>query len=110
MAELDAHEGPVYFADEDALYFTSVPRPGADRSPSVQIKRLPLSELDRVLGGHSMSAQLQPGMTVPDFELPDENGDMHRLSELQRSTWATGSSAAPPPTSCGRTSKTSSAE
>jgi len=22
-------------------------------------------------------------MTLPDFELPDENGDMHRLSELQ---------------------------
>jgi len=39
LAELDAHEGPVYFADEDALYFTSVPRPGPDRTPSVQIKR-----------------------------------------------------------------------
>ena len=48
LAEVDAHEGPVYFADEDALYFTSVPRPGPDRSPSVQIKRLPLSEPDRV--------------------------------------------------------------
>ena len=30
-----------------------------------------------------MSAKLQPGMTLPDFELPDENGDLHRLSELQ---------------------------
>jgi peroxiredoxin len=30
-----------------------------------------------------MSEKLQPGMTLPDFELPDENGDMHRLSELQ---------------------------
>ena len=30
-----------------------------------------------------MSEKLQQGMTLPDFELPDENGDMHRLSELQ---------------------------
>jgi gluconolactonase len=44
LAEVDAHEGPVYFADEDALYFTTLPRPGVDRSPSVQIKRLPLDE------------------------------------------------------------------
>jgi peroxiredoxin len=30
-----------------------------------------------------MSKNLEPGMTLPDFELPDENGDMHRLSDLQ---------------------------
>jgi gluconolactonase len=42
LAEVDAHEGPVYFADENALYFTTLPRPGVDRSPSVQIKRLSL--------------------------------------------------------------------
>jgi peroxiredoxin len=30
-----------------------------------------------------MSKGLEPGTTLPDFELPDENGDMHRLSELQ---------------------------
>jgi peroxiredoxin len=30
-----------------------------------------------------MADKLQPGMTLPDFELPDENGVMHRLSELQ---------------------------
>jgi gluconolactonase len=34
--EVDAHEGPVYVAEEDALYFTSVPR------PQVDIKRLSL--------------------------------------------------------------------
>jgi gluconolactonase len=39
---VDAHEGPVYFADENALYFTTFPRPTVDRSPSVQIKRLSL--------------------------------------------------------------------
>jgi peroxiredoxin len=30
-----------------------------------------------------MSKGLTPGDTVPDFTLPDENGDMHSLSELQ---------------------------
>ena len=48
LTEVDAHEGPVYFADENALYFTTLPRPSADRSPSVQIKRLPLEDPDDV--------------------------------------------------------------
>jgi peroxiredoxin len=30
-----------------------------------------------------MSRHLEPGSTVPDIELPDENGVLHRLSELQ---------------------------
>jgi peroxiredoxin len=30
-----------------------------------------------------MSKNLEPGTTIPDFELPDENGELHRLSELQ---------------------------
>ena len=30
-----------------------------------------------------MATKLKPGMTVPDFELPDENGELHKLSELQ---------------------------
>ena len=44
LAEVDAHEGPVYFADENALYFTTSPRAGVDRTPLVQIKRLALEE------------------------------------------------------------------
>jgi gluconolactonase len=44
LAEVDAHEGPAYFADENALYFTTLPRPGADHSASIQIKRLPLDD------------------------------------------------------------------
>jgi gluconolactonase len=36
VAHVDAHEGPVYAADEEALYFTTVPR------PEVDIKRLDL--------------------------------------------------------------------
>ena len=35
----DAHEGPVYVAGEDALYFTTVPRP-RDGGPVVDIRRL----------------------------------------------------------------------
>jgi peroxiredoxin len=30
-----------------------------------------------------MSQGLHPGATIPDFELPDENGTLHRLSALQ---------------------------
>jgi peroxiredoxin len=30
-----------------------------------------------------MSKGLEPRQTIPDFELPDENGEMHKLSELQ---------------------------
>ena len=30
-----------------------------------------------------MSRNLDIGSTIPDFELPDENGDLHALSELQ---------------------------
>jgi gluconolactonase len=38
----DAHEGPVYVAAEDALYFTTVPRPGP-AGPVVAIRRLDLA-------------------------------------------------------------------
>jgi sugar lactone lactonase YvrE len=41
LVDADAHEGPVYVSGEDALYFTSVPRPG----PRVDIKRLDLGSL-----------------------------------------------------------------
>ena len=44
LVDVDAHEGPVYVPGEDALYFTSVPRPG----PRVDIKRLDL-------GSHTVS-------------------------------------------------------
>ena len=30
-----------------------------------------------------MSKNLGPGTSIPDFELRDENGDLHRLSDLQ---------------------------
>jgi gluconolactonase len=49
LAATDAHEGPVYVAAEDALYFTTLPGPPRQR-PLVAIKRLALdgttAELD----------------------------------------------------------------
>jgi gluconolactonase len=41
VLDVDAHEGPVYAAEQNALYFTTVPRPG----PLVDIKRLSLESL-----------------------------------------------------------------
>jgi gluconolactonase len=45
VLETDAHEGPVYVPQEDALYFTTLPRPGsvpAPGTPRVAIKRIAL--------------------------------------------------------------------
>jgi gluconolactonase len=71
LAEVDAHEGPVYFPDENALYFTTVPRPGVDRSRAVQIKRLPLEDPDDVCvivaeadGANGMTADLDGELIV----------------------------------------------
>src|SRR5215469_13080071 len=46
VVEIDAHEGPVYVREEDALYFTTLPRPTnipLPRSRSVAIKLLALN-------------------------------------------------------------------
>jgi sugar lactone lactonase YvrE len=48
VAETDAHEGPVYVAGEDALYFTTLPRAGSTPAPGTPraiIKRLALTGL-----------------------------------------------------------------
>jgi gluconolactonase len=45
VVETNAHEGPVYVPDEDALYFTTLPAPRsvpAPGSPQVKVKRLAL--------------------------------------------------------------------
>jgi len=42
VVDTDAHEGPVYVAVEDALYFTTLPRGRESGSPEVDIKRLAL--------------------------------------------------------------------
>jgi gluconolactonase len=47
VAETDAHEGPVYIPGHDALYFTTLPRPGRipPGTPQAAIKRLALNGL-----------------------------------------------------------------
>jgi gluconolactonase len=62
VAEVDAHEGPVYVAEEDALYFTSVPRPHVD------IRRLDLRT--RQVSVLRADANKANGMTLaPDGRL-----------------------------------------
>jgi gluconolactonase len=90
IAEVDAHEGPVYFADEDALYFTTLPRPGADRSPQVQIKRIALEDPDDVSvcvpdanGANGMAADLEGRLVVCE---QGSRWQPARLSRLDRAT------------------------
>jgi gluconolactonase len=91
MASVDAHEGPVYFADEDALYFTTLPRPGVDRSPSVQIKRLLLDQPDEVRavvadanGANGMASDLDGRLIVC------EQGTRWKPARISRLDRATG--------------------
>jgi gluconolactonase len=56
IVETDAHEGPVYAADEDALYFTTV------RRESVAIKRLSLT--DGSISVVREDANMANGMTL----------------------------------------------
>jgi gluconolactonase len=91
IAAVDAHEGPVYFPDEDALYFTTLPRPGADRSPSVQIQRLALEERRPAVSVLVAEANAANGM-APDHEgrlVVCEQGSRSepaRISRLDRTT------------------------
>jgi gluconolactonase len=83
-AEVDAHEGPVYVADENALYFTTLPR-----DHRVAIKRLSLSTgaIDVVRG----EANMANGMTLaPDGRLIVCEQGTHvtpaRITAVDRST------------------------
>jgi gluconolactonase len=90
LAEVDAHEGPVYFADEDALYFTSLPKPGVDGSPSVQIKRLALEDPGEISvfvaegnGANGMTADREGRLVVCEQGSPHEAA---RISRIDRTT------------------------
>jgi gluconolactonase len=99
VADIDAHEGPVYAPDEDALYFTTAPRPDAVRGhrfPEVAIKRLildddrfPLNgEREAIVRAQSNAAN---GMTlgVDGFLLACEQGtwsEPGRISRVNRTT------------------------
>ena len=87
----DAHEGPVYVAGEDALYFTTVPRPGP-AGPRVDIRRLALDGAS--LTTVRKDANAANGMTLaPDGRLlVCEQGATSRLAGLtlvDRETGAT---------------------
>ena len=73
----DAHEGPVYVADEHALYFTTVPGPGP-AGPVVAIRRLHLGT--RRLATVRADANAANGMALaPDGRLlVCEQGSMSR--------------------------------
>jgi gluconolactonase len=82
----DAHEGPVYVAAENALYFTTLPKPG----PLVSIKRLALDGLDvSVVRRHANSAN---GMTldVAGRLIVCEQGTLSEPARISRVDPATG--------------------
>jgi gluconolactonase len=85
----DAHEGPVYVAGEDALYFTTVPRPDP-AGPRVDIRRL---ELDGArLTTVRRDANAANGMALaPDGRLVVcEQGSMTRRAAITLVDRATG--------------------
>jgi gluconolactonase len=84
VAEIDAHEGPVYAADEDALYFTTV------RRDAVAIKRLSLA--DRSVSVVRADANMANGMTL-DREgrlVICEQGSLDTPARITRLDRATG--------------------
>jgi len=72
VAETDAHEGPVYIPGQDALYFTTLPRPGnipAPGTPQAVIRRLALNGLSFPVDEHRLSVlpadvHMPNGMTL----------------------------------------------
>src|SRR3954471_24728993 len=42
LVDVDAHEGPTYVPDQDALFVTTVPRRTPDGTMAAQVKRIPL--------------------------------------------------------------------
>ena len=74
VVETDAHEGPVYVATQDALYFTSLPR-HVDGGPRVAIRRLQLDGGELARGAEAVTTVVERsnaanGMTLgPDGRL-----------------------------------------
>jgi gluconolactonase len=86
LVDIDAHEGPVYVADEHALYFTTTPKPG----PDVSIARLDLDTLAvRIVRESANGAN---GMTLaPDGRLlVCEQGTRRERARISAVDTATG--------------------
>jgi gluconolactonase len=72
----DAHEGPVYAADEDALYFTTVPRRSSHLDltlPLVSVRRLALDGLRFPLEPQRLSTLRAPANAANGMTM-DRNG------------------------------------
>jgi len=86
LAATDAHEGPVYVADENALYFTTVPKGGR-----VDIRRLTLDAPTRITTVRA-DANMANGMAL-DHEgrlLVCEQGSRSRPARISRLDPTTG--------------------
>jgi gluconolactonase len=102
VVAIDAHEGPVYAVDEDALYFTTVPRVGnlpAPGVPEAAIKRLALDG-DRFPLDPGRVSVVPAATHMPNGMALDGRGRLvvceqgtlaepARISRLDRSTGAT---------------------
>ena len=71
---------------EAACETTSVRPPKAAPTPPASLEGFDLSDLPRALEMPLVKTPLQPGDIAPDFNLPDQNGQMHRLSDLRGQT------------------------
>jgi gluconolactonase len=101
VVAVDAHEGPVYAADEDALYFTTLPREGnlpAPGFPEAAIKRLALDS-DRFPVEPERVSVVPAAVTMANGMTMDGQGRLvvceqgtraehARISRLDRSTGA----------------------
>jgi gluconolactonase len=90
LAEVDAHEGPVYFPDENALYFTSLPKPGTDGAPLVQVKRMALEDPSEISvlvaeanGANGMTADREGRLIVCE---QGSRREAARVSRIDRTT------------------------
>ena len=85
LAQVDAHEGPVYVEAEHALYFTTLPKPG----PRVSIKRLDLTTLrlsivrEEANGANGMTLGPDGRLLVCEQGTP---GTRARISAVDRTT------------------------
>src|SRR5205823_12993189 len=88
VADVDAHEGPVYVEAEDALYFTTVPQPG----PEVAIKRLSLATSEIRLVRQATNAANGMAIDLDGRLVVCEQGRGHRRARISRFDPATGAS------------------
>ena len=81
VVDVDAHEGPVYVADEHALYFTTLPQ----RGPLVAIKRLNLETndvttiLEDANGANGMTLDRDGTLLVCEQGTPTSDARISRL-------------------------------